>query len=103
MACKGREEKPQHPGAGEAQNFTGDADTLAEEAGFEPPVPLAKRVGLSGGTVSALEAKRAVSKASSILQGTGGSNPAATMADPRIPAALTTPFHPRIVSKPGTP
>ena len=49
-------------------------DSPLEEAGFEPPVPLAKRVGLSGGTGSAGEAKRAVSKASSILRGTEGSN-----------------------------
>ena len=49
------------------------ADSPVEEAGFEPPVPLAKRVGLSGGTGSA--AKRAVSKGSSILRGTEGSNP----------------------------
>ena len=50
------------------------ASTL-EERGFEPPVPLAKRVGLSGGTGSVAEAKRAVSRASSILWGAEGSNP----------------------------
>ena len=43
--------------------------TLRWRKGFEPPVPLAKLVGLSGGTGSAAEAKRAVSKASSILRG----------------------------------
>jgi ABC-type nitrate/sulfonate/bicarbonate transport system substrate-binding protein len=35
-------------------------DSPLEEAGFELPVPLAKRGGLSGGTGSAVEAKRAV-------------------------------------------
>jgi len=49
-------------------------DSALEEEGFEPPVPLAKRVGLSGGTGSAAEAKRAVWKSSSILRGTEGSN-----------------------------
>jgi hypothetical protein len=37
------------------------------------------------------------------ITGTEGSNPAATVADPRIPAALVTPFPRRIVSKSGTP
>ena len=32
-----------------------------------------------------------------------GSNPAATLADPRISAAFVIPSLPRIVSKPGTP
>src|ERR1700737_303971 len=39
-------------------------DSPLERRGFEPPVPLAKRVGLSDGTGSAGEAKRVVSKAS---------------------------------------
>src|SRR6266404_5294100 len=50
-------------------------DSPLEGRGFEPPVPLAKRVGLSGGTESVAEAKRAVSRASSILWGAEGSNP----------------------------
>jgi len=49
-------------------------DSPVEEEGFEPPVPLTKRVGLSGGTGSAAEAKRAVWKSSSILRETEGSN-----------------------------
>ena len=48
------------------------ADSPVEEAGFEPPVPLAKRVGLSGATGGAAEAKRAVPRASFILRGDRG-------------------------------
>src|SRR6266446_5626317 len=44
-----------------------EPDSALEGRGFEPPVPLAKRVGLSGGTGSVAEAKRAVPRASSIL------------------------------------
>jgi hypothetical protein len=39
----------------------------------------------------------------SFATGIGGSNPAATAAHPRIPAALATSFPPRIVSKLRTP
>ena len=48
-----------------AAEFTGETDSAAEGEGFEPPVPLAKQVGLCGRTGSAAEAKRAVSKTSS--------------------------------------
>src|SRR4029077_10365257 len=44
-------------------------DSPPERSGFELPVPLAKRVGLSGGTGGAAEAKRAVPRASFILGG----------------------------------
>jgi hypothetical protein len=40
------------------------ADSPLEQRGFEPPVPLSKRVGLSGGTGSAAEAKGTVSRSS---------------------------------------
>jgi hypothetical protein len=42
-------------------------DSPVEGRGFKPPVPLAKRVGLSGGTGSAAEAQRAVSKVSGLM------------------------------------
>jgi hypothetical protein len=45
------------------------ADSPLEEKGFELPVPFVKRVGLSGGTGGAPEAKRAVPSASFILRG----------------------------------
>ena len=46
-----------------------------ERTGFEPPIPVPKRPGLSGGTGSAAKANRAHSKASSTRRGgTDGSN-----------------------------
>ena len=47
--------------------MTAKSYSLAEGRGSEPPVPLAKRIGLSGGTGSAADAKRAG-------RGTEGSN-----------------------------
>jgi hypothetical protein len=47
-------------------------DSPVEQQGFELPVPLAKRVGLSGATGGAAEAKRAVPRASFILRGDRG-------------------------------
>src|ERR1700738_1482320 len=73
---------PQSWAFGSVGRFRSPATRLAGGgSGSDPPVPLAKPVGLSGGTGSAAEAKRAVSKASSILRGTEGSNPASSSAE----------------------
>src|ERR1700730_17920594 len=47
-------------------------DSPLERGGFELPVPLAKRVGLSGGTGGAAEAERVVPRAPFILRGDRG-------------------------------
>ena len=60
-------------------------DSPLEGSGFEPPVPLAKRAGLSGGTGvrECRRGERAISKARSILGETEGSNPISSTGESR--------------------
>ena len=76
-------------------------------APLQPPIDQWVLTGLPGSTLLALgvlqEGPTFTALSVFLSRGTEGSNPAATVADPRIPAALVTPFPPRILSKSGTP